>query len=59
MVTLEQTKQGVGEYIDSEFVSRVPGFKKVAVAVGAAAYVAQAEQKILDLKFSPCKKNKV
>lgn len=50
MVTLEQTKLGLEKYGESEFVSKVPGIKKLGVAIAASALISWLEQKVLDNK---------
>lgn len=50
MVTLEQTKLGLEKYVESEFVSKVPGIKKVGVVLATSAIISWVEQKIITNK---------
>lgn len=38
-VTIDQLKQGIGRYIDAEFTSKLQGFRKWIIPLGAAAIV--------------------
>ncbi len=48
MVTLEQLKLGLLKYGDSEFTSRVNGFRKVVVFLAITSIVASLEVKVND-----------
>lgn len=46
MVTLEQVKLGLLKYGDSEFTSKVNGFKKVIVSLAITSIVSSLEVKV-------------
>lgn len=48
MVTLEQLKLGLLKYGDSEFTSKVNGFRKVVVSLAITSIVASLEVKVND-----------
>lgn len=46
MCTLEQLKLGISRYAESEFTSKVNGFRKVMVVLAVTSLVSSLEQKV-------------